>query len=274
MGTASLSPAAVCTETPRAMGRGTPLPARLVLHEDDGMAARKPDLSKFAGAELTERHREVLRAALHLLAERGYRGASLRELARRVGMRQPSLYHYFKSKDELVEQVLRTFGPGGIGNTPEFSVPDRVEDMPAIVVGVVRFLYDHTDWPIFVRVLFNVSLETTKFEATLHEMFAKTTDALMRASVAHYVETGQISETEGAYLARMVINAIGLAFIEERLLFPHQPRHPWMDDYSTFVARFASAGAARLATPRSDIQEVPSADDPPRSGQISTKSGS
>jgi AcrR family transcriptional regulator len=213
------------------------------------MAARKPDLSSFAGAELSEKHREILRAALHLLAERGYRGASLRELARRVGMRQPSLYHYFKSKDDLVEQVLRTFGPGGVGNTPDFQVPERVEEMPAIVVMVVQYLYDHTDWPLFVRVLFNVSLETTKFEALMHELFAKTSDQLMRVAVAHYVETGQISETDGAYLARMVINAIGLALIEERLLFPHQPRHPWMPEFSAFVARFAAAGAAQLPRP-------------------------
>ncbi len=214
------------------------------------MAARQPDRSAFAGANLTPRHREVLREALVLLAERGYRGASLRELARRVGMSQPSLYHYFASKDELVEQVLRTFGVGGIGNSPDVMVPDRIEDMPAALAAIVHFLYDHTDWPLFVRVLFNVSLETTQFEGLLHEMFAKTSDQLMRLAVAHYVETGQITESEGAYLARMIINAIGLALIEERLLFPGQPRHPWMADYTTFVARFAAEGAARLAARR------------------------
>ena len=34
---------------------------------------------------LSERHLEVLRAALQLFSERGYAGASLRELARRLG---------------------------------------------------------------------------------------------------------------------------------------------------------------------------------------------
>lgn len=214
------------------------------------MAARQPDRSTFAGADLSPRHREVLREALKLLAERGYRGASLRELARRVGMSQPSLYHYFRSKDELVEQVLRTFGVGGIANSPEVAAPERVEDMPAALTAIVHYLYDHTDWPLFVRVLFNVSLETTRFEALLHEMFAQTSDRLMRLAVQHYVETGQISESDGAYLARLIINAVGLALIEERLLFPHQPRHPWMAEYTSFVARFAAIGAAQLAARR------------------------
>ena len=78
----------------------------------------RPDLTTLAGAELSDRHREVLREAMRLFAERGYVGTSLRELARRVGMQQPSLYHYFRSKEELVEQILATYGFGGIGNTP------------------------------------------------------------------------------------------------------------------------------------------------------------
>ncbi len=33
-------------------------------------------------------------------------GASLRRLAARLGMSQPSLYHYFTSKDELITAIL------------------------------------------------------------------------------------------------------------------------------------------------------------------------
>ena len=53
---------------------------------------RTADERTWGGQELGERHREVLRVAMHLFAERGYAGASLRELARRLGMQQPSLY--------------------------------------------------------------------------------------------------------------------------------------------------------------------------------------
>ena len=77
------------------------------------IAPHRPDPARYGGAQRPPKHLEVLRVAMRLIAERGYRGASLRELARRVGMQQPSLYHYFRSKEDLVEQILVTFGFGG-----------------------------------------------------------------------------------------------------------------------------------------------------------------
>ncbi len=44
------------------------------------------------------RREEILEAALELIAEHGVAGASLRMLAKELGMSQPSLYHYFPSK--------------------------------------------------------------------------------------------------------------------------------------------------------------------------------
>ena len=78
---------------------------------------------------------------MRLIAERGYRGASLRELARRVGMQQPSLYHYFESKEDLVEQIVVTFGFGGVGVTPsEGHIPEKFEDFPALVASIAKWL--------------------------------------------------------------------------------------------------------------------------------------
>lgn len=202
------------------------------------------------GRDRTERHREVLREAMQLIAERGYRGASLRELARRVGMQQPSLYHYFRSKNELVEQILETFGVGGVANLPEpLVVPDELEDIPATIAGMVAFMYDHTDWPIFVRFLFNLALEAPEYAPTLRSMFTDTTEKLFRAAAEPYVAKGRITEDDCVHLCRMVVNAVGLCFIEERLLFPREEKNPWMEQYIAFVVRFTTEGVAagRLA---------------------------
>lgn len=191
------------------------------------------------GRELSERHREVLRHAMQLIAERGYRGASLRELARRVGMQQPSLYHYFASKSELVEQIIVTFGVGGSANEtpPEFPLPSDLSDVPAGIAALVGFLYDHTDWPVFVRFVFNLAFDAPEHAPRLRAMFAETTQRLFRVAVQPYVGA-EYTEDELIYLCRLVTNAVGLSYIEERLLFPNEPRHPWMPDYIAFVVRF------------------------------------
>lgn len=52
------------------------------------------------------RRDEILRIALGLLAAKGVEGTGLREIAERVGVSQPALYHYFESKEALVDAVI------------------------------------------------------------------------------------------------------------------------------------------------------------------------
>jgi AcrR family transcriptional regulator len=49
----------------------------------------------------------ILDCALELLAEHGYEGMSLQRVASRVGLHKSSLFHHFKSKEELAREVYR-----------------------------------------------------------------------------------------------------------------------------------------------------------------------
>jgi AcrR family transcriptional regulator len=52
------------------------------------------------------RHEDILERAAEVFNELGYRGASVEEVARRVGLRKGSLYHHVKSKEQLLAEVL------------------------------------------------------------------------------------------------------------------------------------------------------------------------
>jgi AcrR family transcriptional regulator len=54
-----------------------------------------------------ERRAEIVGAALEVIAERGYRGASLAAVAERVGLTQQGLLHYFPTKEALLVAVLQ-----------------------------------------------------------------------------------------------------------------------------------------------------------------------
>jgi TetR/AcrR family transcriptional regulator, cholesterol catabolism regulator len=100
-----------------------------------------------------ERGREdILAAAALAVAERGYHGMSMRDLARATGQSLANLYNYFASKDDLLfalqsrafESLLRTADEAvGAACSPE-------ERLYAFVLNHVRFVASH---PEVMRVL-------------------------------------------------------------------------------------------------------------------------
>ena len=67
-----------------------------------------------------ERRREIVAAAATLFGESGYTHSSMRELAKRVGLSQALLLHYFSDKEDLLVEVL---------NLRDASVADYLEDI-------------------------------------------------------------------------------------------------------------------------------------------------
>ncbi|MEB8343650.1 TetR/AcrR family transcriptional regulator [Streptomyces endophyticus] len=63
-------------------------------------------MSSTRTARSQERRAEILRSALDVIAERGYRGASLAAVAERVGLTQQGLLHHFPTKEALLVAVL------------------------------------------------------------------------------------------------------------------------------------------------------------------------
>lgn len=49
----------------------------------------------------------VLRAAAHLFRVKGYEGTTVREIAAMVGIQSGSLFHHFKSKEEILFTVMK-----------------------------------------------------------------------------------------------------------------------------------------------------------------------
>jgi AcrR family transcriptional regulator len=63
-------------------------------------------------AEAGNTRSDILSAALDSFSVRGFFGTSMREIARAVGVREGALYHYFPSKDSILEELLQLHGPG------------------------------------------------------------------------------------------------------------------------------------------------------------------
>ena len=74
----------------------------------------------------------ILAEALSLFAESGYGGASMRELARRVGIRESSLYNHFAGKAAILEAIVsEEHGPASSASRLETPRYRQLSRQPA-----------------------------------------------------------------------------------------------------------------------------------------------
>ena len=111
-------------EPPLRPGSASPRPSSTPTRSE------RPERKGRKGRETAER---ILDVAEELFAEKGYEGATLREVASRVGIRTPSLYNHFDGKDSLyaavlergIGPVLRALGESATGENPSHD-PGRL----------------------------------------------------------------------------------------------------------------------------------------------------
>lgn len=191
--------------------------------------------------DAADRRAEILAAALTLLAEEGYAGASLRKLAARLGMAQPSLYHYFRTKEDLVEQVLATYVGRMFSVVSPAGLPTRLDEVPRFAAETTLRVYESPTHAHFVRVAISVSRIQPRFGALMRSWFVDRAALGIQHIMRPFVEAGEITADDALDLVHMVINAIGLRLIEDRVMFAEHEPGPDLPRYVAFVVQVAEA---------------------------------
>lgn len=100
---------------------------------------------------------DILVAAAHLFAEKGYDGCNLRQLAEKVGMKAGSFYYHFKSKEEILDELVAA-SVDLVSKAVEAAIAKAGHDAPArdrisaaIRAHVTAFL-GNSDHSAFIRV--------------------------------------------------------------------------------------------------------------------------
>jgi AcrR family transcriptional regulator len=69
----------------------------------------------------SEKYKKIVKVASELMSEKGYKGASLNQIADIVGIHKSTLFHYFKSKEQLLMAVL------------EISTEEVIRNLEAVI---------------------------------------------------------------------------------------------------------------------------------------------
>lgn len=131
------------------------------------------------------RRQEILRVALAVFAREGYRGTSLREVAREVGVSLPGLMHYFESKEHLFAAILRERDAVDYEEFAAAGSQDAIE-------GLVAVMRHNSDVPGLVELYLTMAAAAGDAEHPVRGFFVDHVTAVRR-SIADVVRDRQAS---------------------------------------------------------------------------------
>ncbi len=132
------------------------------------------------------RRDEIVVEATRLFAERGYEGASMADLAERVGLRKASLFHHFASKDVLYASVLeRLIAPVSEAIAHAMQTEGSLEHrLDALSDGITEVLHGQ---PFAARLLVREAMD---WGPVMRDALGATVQGVL-ATAAQFAKAGQ-----------------------------------------------------------------------------------
>ena len=97
---------------------------------------------------------EIVDVAVEVMAEQGAAGLSLGEVARRVGIRPPSLYVYFDSKQAVYDAVFARGWSQVLDTMERLGLPDETTELPAYLLEFgERFVRWTVEHPVYSQLM-------------------------------------------------------------------------------------------------------------------------
>jgi len=143
---------------------------------------------------------EILAVALDVVAKNGCRKATSREIAERVGLTQPGLMHYFGSREELYQEVLRARDDSDLA---EYYAPNpRFE-------GFLAVIKHNTEVPGLVQLYAEFAAEASIAGHPAHEFFVHRyawVRGLLATAIQRAQQEGEMGpDLDGAEAADLIV---------------------------------------------------------------------
>ncbi|AFW02826.1 transcriptional regulator [Gluconobacter oxydans] len=131
--------------------------------------------------------RRIVVEARELFREYGYEGASMRDLADRVGLRPQSLYTRFPSKESLVREVLILTLDDTLADLPDSKTDWRATWRT--LIGRIAETFETRGRCVGLHLAYGVTAQTPDAQDAVRAFFLRLRDAM-----AGILEAGEVSE--------------------------------------------------------------------------------
>ena len=99
------------------------------------------------GSRADEQRQRILAAAVGVFSRRGYRATSMNDIAAGVGLSKPALYHYVRTKQDLLVQVYEEVLDESLRSARAIvaAAPSPLEAVRGLIVERVAYTCEHQD---------------------------------------------------------------------------------------------------------------------------------
>jgi AcrR family transcriptional regulator len=147
------------------------------------------------------RRQNIVKAALHLFAQKGVAATSIRDISSLAGESISTVYYYFDDKDDLfrtvmIETTLQSMGP--LLENEQDTSGGSLERLRRILAGYIRFIADNPEPAMMlIRGLLRVlEHENTPFVQVLADRFL-----VIEGIIREGQEKGEIGEMDTSLFA-------------------------------------------------------------------------
>ena len=191
------------------------------------------------------RYREVLDAAAFVFAEKSYAGASTRDIAERLGIRQASLYYYFPSKEAALAAICELGVKDFIANLQRIiAEPSSAPELRAAIANHLAPLRAHPEAD-YVCVFLRHRHELPNGPRQAVAALARTYQDLIERLFFEGVRTGQLRHDLDPHLATLALLGLCNSVITNRGI----PRSSTVDAMIAEYARIMIDGVVADAAP-------------------------
>lgn len=159
-----------------------------------------------------ERREQILRVAVGLFSNHGFRGTTTKEIAHAAGVSEAMVFRHFATKEELYAAILDHKACKGSGSfEPEHMAADAIklkDDRGVFESLALGALNHHDDDPEFQRLLLYSALEKHKLAEMFFDGFVRKVYDFLGGYIRERQREGALLEMDPAIVVRCFVGMV------------------------------------------------------------------
>lgn len=185
-----------------------------------------------------ERHDQILRVAVSLFSNRGFRGTTTKEIAQAAGVSEAMVFRHFATKEELYAAILDHKACKGGGSFEPAKIAadaiQRKDDRGVFEALALAALNHHDGDPEFQRLLLYSALEKHKLAQMFLDEFVLKVYEFLGAYLRERQRDGALLEIDPAVIIRGFIGMVMHHSLNNNLW---DPKHRLLDISNEVAAK-------------------------------------